>query len=188
MSAGEPDRVNSLGAVRLGAVETWRLLLLNAAMDRRDPGVVMSEHVGLAEAPIGQVRDVVLAVPTGRLCGEDVPLVIGAHDDQYVTITGGPGTFRADVAGVPLTIEVDRGAGWVQARGQWWWCGRFQVEEHSDGTLIRQRTYNCGTGPAARLVPLTIGRGHRQRGRDALQRVLNALAGHLDCDVRLLSD
>jgi hypothetical protein len=54
--------------------------------------------------------------------------------------------------------------------------------------VATQRTYNCGTGPAAGLVPLTVGRGHRQRGRRALRRVLDDLAGRLECDARLLSD
>jgi hypothetical protein len=161
---------------------------LNLLMTTQQPGVLMSAHDGLVGAPIDQVRSVVLAVPTGRLRGAEAPLVIGAQDDQYVTVSGGPSTFSADLSGVPLTIEVDRDAGWVQARGQWWWCGRFQVEKHPEGTLLRQQTFNCATGPVGRLVPLTVGRGHREHGRLGLRRVLDDLADRLHCPTRILSD
>ncbi|MEV5746488.1 hypothetical protein AB0L00_01605 [Actinoallomurus sp. NPDC052308] len=157
-------------------------------MTTQRPGALMSAHEGLVEAPIDQVRGAVLAVPTGRLRGAEAPLVLGSMDDRYVTVSGGPSTFTAAVAGVPLTIEVDRDAGWVQARGQWWWCGRFQVAEHAEGTLVTQQTFNCATGPVARLVPLTVGRGHRANGRGALLRVLEELADRLHCAARPLSD
>ncbi|GII81802.1 hypothetical protein Sru01_67840 [Sphaerisporangium rufum] len=146
----------------------------------------MSEHVGLVDLPPGQVRDVVLQVGTGTLREEDVPLVVGAVPGRTVMVTGGPARFTARVSGVPLTIEVDRASGWVQARGQWWWCGRLQVEEHPEGALIRRRTYNLATGPIARAVPLTVGRGHRESGREALIGVLDTFERRFGARTRLL--
>ena len=90
-------------------------------MTQRSPGRLLSEHAGIVEAPLDEVRDVLLTVPTGRLRGADIPLVIGLQGSQGVIISGGPGTFTAQVAGVTLTVDVDREADWVQARGQWWW-------------------------------------------------------------------
>ena len=112
-------------------------------------------------APAEQVREVLLTVPTGRLSGPEVPLVISGSS---ATVTGGPDVFTAQVGGVHLTIEVDRTEGWVQARGQWWWCGRFTAASHDEGTLVTYGTYNLATGAVARLVPWTVGRGHRERG------------------------
>jgi hypothetical protein len=73
------------------------------------------------------------------------------------------------------------------ARGQWWWCGLFLVEEQaSGGAVVRQRTYNCASGASAKLVPLTVGRGHRRDGERALRRLLEDLAERLRCDTRML--
>jgi hypothetical protein len=149
-------------------------------------GTVLSQHVGLVEAPLEKVRDLVLTVRTGRLRGPDVPLVLGPCTGKDVVITGGPTTFSASVASVPMTIELDRAAGWVRARGQWWWCGAFQLAAHPDGTLVTQRTYNLATGPAARLVPFTVGRGHRSTGLGGLRHVLDACATRLRTRARVL--
>ncbi|NJC74223.1 hypothetical protein HC031_31590 [Planosporangium thailandense] len=158
-------------------------------MALRDPGPVLSEHVGVVAAPVGRVRPVVLAVTTGEFRGADVPLVLGGHADRQVLVTGGPDVFSAIVVGIPLTIEVDHDGGWVQARGQWWWCGRFQVEEGTSGdTVVRQRTFNCASGVGAKLVPFTVGRGHRRDGEKALRRLLKDLSERLDCETWMLPD
>lgn len=150
---------------------------------------MLSEHRGMVAAPIGRVRDLVLTVPTGEFSGAEVPLVIGDQGDRPVVVTGGPGAFRATVAGVPMTIEVDRDAGWVQARGEWWWCGRFSVAEDGSGhTVVCRQTFNCAAGPVGRLVPFTIGRGHRRAGARALRRLLDDLGRRLDCETWLLPD
>jgi hypothetical protein len=156
-------------------------------MTFQDPGPILSEHRGVVTAPVGRVRQLVLAVRAGEFGGADVPLVLGDQGDRRVVVTGGPEVFRASIAGVPLTIEVDNDAGWVQARGEWWWCGRFQVEEDTPGnTVVRQQTFNCAPGPAGRLVPFTVGRGHRQAGEKSLCRLLDELSRRLGCEARLL--
>ncbi|MBO2455696.1 hypothetical protein J4573_52080 [Actinomadura barringtoniae] len=157
-------------------------------MTQRNPGRLMSEHAGIVEAPLDEVREVLLAVPTGKLHGAEIPLVIGRQDDREVVITGGPATFTAQISGVTLTIDVDREAGWVQARGQWWWCGRFQVEEHPEGALIRQQTFNLATGLTSRLVPFTVGRSHRDNGRSVFTHVLERLTELRGWKTRPLND
>jgi hypothetical protein len=158
-------------------------------MTSQDPGPVLSQHSGVVAAPVRRVRELILAVPTGEFSGAEVPLVIGGQGDRRVLITGGPEVFRAILTGIPMTIEVDQDAGWVQARGEWWWCGRFSVAEDSSGhTLVRQQTFNCAAGPAGRLVRFTVGRGHRQAGEQALRRLLDDLARRLDCKTWLLPD
>lgn len=154
--------------------------------EKNGPGDLLSEHLGLVEAPVERVRDVVLAVPTGELSGPDAPVVLSSG--QTVTVSGGPATFTAHVPGAPMVIDVDRDAGWVQARGEWWWCVRLQVEPHPDGTLVRRSAYNRATGAAARLVPYTVGRGHRRQGREALLRLLDDLSARLGCDTRPLPE
>jgi hypothetical protein len=155
-------------------------------MIEKNSGNLLSEHLGLAEAPIDRVREAVLDVPTGELSGPDLPLVLCGHPDRAVTVTGGPVTFTARVSGIPLVIEVDRDAGWVEARGEWWWCTRLQTEPHLDGTLLRWSTYNRASGVAGRLVPFTVGRGHRGRGRASLLEVLDDLSRRLGCETRPL--
>ncbi|GAA4605233.1 hypothetical protein BJY16_005306 [Actinoplanes octamycinicus] len=156
-------------------------------MTGADPGPVLSEHRGVVAAPIGRVRELVLAVSAGEFSGAEVPLVLGDQGDRRVTVTGGPQVLRASVASARVTIEVDREAGWVQARGEWWWCGRFQLAEGADGhTVIHQRTFNLATGPAGRLVPFTVGRTHRQSGKQSLRRLLDDLGTRLNCQTRML--
>lgn len=161
-------------------------LCFNMAMTPPTTGTVLSQHVGLVEAPVHQVRDLVLAVRTGRVRGTDVPLVLGPCSGQDVVITGGPTTFAASVATVPLTIDVDRAAGRIQARGQWWWCGAFQVDPHPDGTLVTQRTYSRASGLAAKLVPFTVGRRHRASGLGGLRYVLDECSSRLGCRARIM--
>jgi hypothetical protein len=154
-----------------------------------EPGPVLSEHVGVVAAPVDRVRSIVLAVDTGELSGSKVPLILGGQAGRRVFVEGGPDVFRASVNGVPLTIQVDHDGGWVQARGQWWWCGRFQVEGDGSGdTLVRQRTFNCASGMGARLVPFTVGRGHRRAGETALRGLLEHLSQRLGCKVWMLPD
>ncbi|GLY89207.1 hypothetical protein [Actinoallomurus iriomotensis] len=154
-------------------------------MSEKSPGALLSEHLGLVEAPVDRVRTVVLNVPTGELSGPDVPVVLGSA--RTVTVSGGPATFTAD-AGTPIVIDVDREAGWVQAHGEWWWCVRLQVEPHPDGALVRRSAYNRATGAAGRLVPYTVGRGHRRQGHAALLGLLDDLGSRLGCDTRLLPE
>src|SRR4051794_17145672 len=154
-----------------------------------DPGPVLSEHVGVVAAPVGQVRPVVLAVRAGEFSGADVPLVLGRQADRRVVVTGGPDVFQASVAGVPLTIEVDHDGGWVQASGQWWYCGRITVEEGASGeTVVRRRTFNRATGLGGKLVPFTVGRGHRRHGELALRDLLDDLSQRLGCKAWMLPD
>jgi hypothetical protein len=151
------------------------------------PGPLLSEHRGVVAAPVDRVQELLLAVTTGDFSGADVPLILGGQDDRRVVITGGPEVFRAIVAGAPLTIEVNHDAGWVQARGEWWWCGRFHVEQDMSGnTEVRQRTFNCASGPAGKLVPFTVGRGHREAGERALRRLLEDLSQRLGCKAWML--
>ena len=158
-------------------------------MALHDPGPVLSEHVGVVAAPADRVRSIVLAVGTGDLSGSGVPVILGAQGGQRVVVEGGPDVFRADVNGVPLTIQVDRDGGWVQARGQWWWCRRFEIGTDASGdTLVRQRTFNCASGRTAALVPFTVGRGHRRAGEAALRGLLEHLSQRLGCKAWMLPD
>ena len=161
-------------------------VVFNVSMSEKNPGGLLSEQLGLASAPVDRVREAVLDVPTGELSGPDLPLVLGGHSDRTVTVTGGPVTFAARMSGVPLVVEVDRDAGWVEARGEWWWRTRLQAEPHPDGTLLRWSTYNRASGAAGRLVPFTVGRGHRARSRASLLGMLDALSTRLGCETRPL--
>jgi hypothetical protein len=119
---------------------------------------VLDEHAGLVYAPVQQVRDAVLSVQHGP--------------------------FRT--AATPLRVDVNLEQGWIEARGQWWWCGRFEVREDPAGARVVHRTYNLARGLSGRLVPFTVGRGHRGRGRDALRKVLDELGTELSCKTELL--
>jgi hypothetical protein len=147
---------------------------------------VLSQHRGVIPLSPAVVSEDLLRISTGTVSGADVPLVLGTAPGRSVTITGGPERFSADVDGVPMTIEVDPHEGWVQARGQWWWCGRFQIAEHPVGTLLEQSTINLAAGPAGLLVPMTVGRGHAGRGRRALQDLLAELGRRHGCAGQLL--
>jgi hypothetical protein len=141
----------------------------------------------MVAAPVSRVRQLVLAVTSGEFAGADVPLILNGLDDRRVVITGGPEVFRASVNGAPLTIEVNHDAGWAQARGEWWWCSRFHVKDGTSGhTEVRQQTFNCASGPAGKLVPFTVGRGHREAGKKALRRLLDDLSQRLGCDAWML--
>jgi hypothetical protein len=148
---------------------------------------LLSEHRGIVEAPFARVRETLLAVPTGRMPGHRAPVVVNAHPDALVVVSGGPVVFQAEVARVPVTIEVDRDAGWVQMRGQWWRCLRFQAQHHPQGALIIQRTYSFRTGRDAQSITSTLARWHAATGRQALARLLDALASQLACTARILT-
>ncbi|MEV6930257.1 hypothetical protein AB0M46_38045 [Dactylosporangium sp. NPDC051485] len=161
----------------------------DGTMTFQDPGPMLSEHRGVVAAPVGRVRQLVLAVSTGEFSGADVPLVLGGQGDRRVVVSGGPEVFRASVTGVSLTIEVDHDAGWIQARGEWWWCGRFHVEADTSGnTVVRQQTFNCASGLSGKLVPFTVGRGHKQAGEQALLRLLDDLSQRLNCKAWMQPD
>jgi hypothetical protein len=147
---------------------------------------LLSEHCGIVEAPYSRVRELLLRVPTGQMPGSAAPLVLAAQPDAVVVIEGGPAVFEAVVSGVPETIDVDQDAGWVQTREPWWRCLRFQARPHPDGTLIVQRTYSHRTGPDADIIMATLARWHATTGRQALTRLLDALAGLLACRTHLL--
>jgi hypothetical protein len=151
-----------------------------------DEMTLLSEHCGTVEAPLSQVRELLLRVPTGRMKGSAAPLVLAARPDAVVVIDGGPAVFEAVVSGVPETIEVDRDAGWVQRCEPWWRCLHFQGQPHPDGTLIIQRTYSHRTGRDADLVVATLARWHATTGRQALSRLLDELASLLACRTHLL--
>lgn len=119
---------------------------------------VLDEHAGLVYAPVQQVRQAVLS-------------------EQH-------GPFHA--ATIPLRVDVNLEQGWIEARGQWWWCGRFEVREDPVGTRVVHRTYNLARGVSGRLVPFTVARGHRGRGQDALRQVLDERATQLSCRTELL--
>lgn len=150
------------------------------------PGTLLSEHSGLVRATVGQVREAVLSVPTGRLKAVRAPLILAAKGEDEVVITGGPDTFHAHLATTTLTI--DRGADWIQARGQWWWCARYHIAALPDGTLITLSTYNRATGLSGALVPFTIARHHRRDGRRGLQRLLDDLTERHRWRTSLLPD
>ncbi len=139
------------------------------------PGRLLSEHTGVVCLPLSRAAEIMLTVPLGTVRGDNVPLVIGGESGGVVTISGGPSTFTT-AGDHQLTIDVDPDAGWIQSRGQWWYCGRLQLAEHPDGTLVTQQTYNCAKGVSGRIVPFTVGRQHRQSGEQVLTRVLRAFA------------
>ncbi|TVT14454.1 hypothetical protein LWP59_03450 [Amycolatopsis acidiphila] len=119
---------------------------------------ILHEHAGLVHAPVQQVRDAVLSVQHGP--------------------------FRTTP--IPLRVDVDLEQGWIEARGQWWWCGRFEVRDDPAGARIVYRTYNLARGVSGRLVPFTVGRGHRRGGREALRKVLEELGDQFSCETELL--
>ncbi|WAL65093.1 hypothetical protein ORV05_29920 [Amycolatopsis cynarae] len=155
-------------------------------MTDAQPGVLLDEHAGLVHAPFDRVRDAVLTIRTGTLAGTDVPLILSGQAGQTVVITGGPARFTTTVSGAPLTLEVDPAAGWVQAKGQWWWCGRLEVHEDPAGARLVRRTYNLAGGLSGRLVPLTVGRGHDKRAVDGLHANLAVLGERLSCRTEFL--
>ncbi|WP_143266123.1 MULTISPECIES: hypothetical protein [Amycolatopsis] len=81
----------------------------------------------------------------------------------------------------PLRVRKDAAQGWIEARGQWWWCGRVEVHEHAAGARVVYRIYNVATGLAGRLVPVTVARGHRGPGP-----LLAELGERLGCRTELL--
>jgi hypothetical protein len=150
--------------------------------------VLLSQHQGIAEAPASTVRDLLLAVPTGQMPGSRAPLVLGlVAPSTPVLVDGGPRAYRAQVAGIEQTIEVDRDAGWVQVRGQLWRCVRFAARHHPQGTLVIQRTYSYAAGRDGEFLTTTLGRWHDNTGRQALTALLDVLAARLGCQVRILS-
>jgi len=159
-----------------------------AGQARAWPGGLLDEHVGLVHAPLPQVRDVVLAIGPGAFTGAEAPLIVGSADGRRVTVSGGPARFTASIGGAVLAVEVDAAAGWVQARGRWWWCARLQVDPHPAGARLAYRTYNRADGPAARIVPFTVARGHRKHARQAMERILARIGGRLSCPTELLPD
>ncbi|MGW4587945.1 hypothetical protein ACWEKJ_11520 [Amycolatopsis thermoflava] len=84
----------------------------------------------------------------------------------------------------PLRVSRNESEGWIEARGQWWWCGRVEVHEHAAGARVVYRTYNVATGLGARLVPVTVARGHR--GAGPLRALLAELGERLGCRTELL--
>lgn len=147
----------------------------------------LSEHAGIVRCPLDRVRTAVLTVRAGTFSGSELPAVLGATEGSVV-ITGGPERFTADVRGTSVVIELDEAAGWVQASGQWWWCGRYEVQPDPAGARVVRRTYNMASGITGRLVPYTVGLGHRRRGRDSLRQVLDELGRRLSCETELLPD
>ncbi|GAA5171044.1 MULTISPECIES: hypothetical protein [Amycolatopsis] len=119
---------------------------------------VLDEHTGLVYAPVAQVRTTLL-------------------DAVEATFANAP---------VPLRVDVNREQGWVEARGQWWWCGRFEVGEDPVGARVVHRTYNLARGLSGWLAPYTVGRGHRKNGRDALAKALEDVGRRLSCRTELL--
>jgi hypothetical protein len=116
---------------------------------------VLSRHRGvIALAPPVVLRDL-LDIRTGVLSGADVPLILGGAPRRTVDITRGPQAYAARLDDVPMTIETDADQGWVEARGQWWWCSRFQVAPSPAGSVVEQTTFNLASPPASLLVPFT---------------------------------
>jgi hypothetical protein len=147
---------------------------------------LLSEHCGIVEAPSSRVRELLLRVPTGRMLGRAAPLVVAAQENSPVVISGGPAVFEATVSGVALTIEVDRDAGWVQTRGQWWRCLHYQLQQHPDGTLVIQRTYSTATGRDGEFIAATFGAWQHSIGARTLTHLLDGLASQLACRARIL--
>ena len=145
----------------------------------------LSGHAGIVHCPLDRVRTAVLTVRPGTFSGSELPAILGATEGSVV-IDGGPERFTANVRGVSMVIEVDEAAGWVQATGQRWWCRRFEVREDPAGARVEQRTYNLASGIVGRLVPFTVGHGHRRRGRASLQRLLDDLGRRLSCDTEMV--
>jgi hypothetical protein len=142
-----------------------------------EPGRLLSEHRGVAAAPLERVRAAMLEVRTGRV---EVPLVLAAQRrDGGILIEGGPDRYTARLGDVTLTLDLDRGAGRVTVTGPKW-CGVYTVEPHPEGALLTYRVYRLG----GRLW--TVGRAHRERAAGSLRTILAGLLDRLGCSTRIL--
>jgi hypothetical protein len=147
---------------------------------------VVSQHQGVIALVPPVVRRDLLDIRTGVLSGADVPLILGRAPGRTVHISGRDQAYAVRLDDVPMTIETNADEGWVEARGQWWWCSRFQVAESSAGSLVTQTTFNVASPPASLLVPFTVARGHSRRGRLALQGLIAELGRRHGCEGHLL--
>jgi hypothetical protein len=142
-----------------------------------EPGRLLSEHRGVAAAPVDQVRRAVFEVRTGRV---EVPLVLAAQRrDGAIRIEGGPDRYTARLGETTLTLDLDPNAGRVTVTGPKW-CGVYTVEPHPEGALVTYRVYKLGGGL------WTLGRGHRDRAEGSLRTVLAGLLERLACSTRIL--
>lgn len=142
---------------------------------------VLHHSAGVAHTEPQRLRQLVLAARTGAI-GADNCWLLG---DPTGTLTGGPDTFAANMAGHRMTVDVTAHS--IAFQGGWWYRGEWTVDEHEDGAPLTHRVVNVASWmrwgvPLANRFFVGFDAKTRQHVADTLARIGRTL----DCETRML--
>jgi hypothetical protein len=102
-------------------------------------GTLKFELVGVVEAPLDRVAELVLAVRPGSPATGQAG---GLETATGGSVTGGPRHFTVDYGSHVVLIDVDRDRRAITFQGGWWYRGEYQLLPDPAGTRVVHRVYN----------------------------------------------
>lgn len=139
---------------------------------------------GIVESSPAEVSALLLSMHSGRVSGQEVPLVIEGVAAS-VEIHGGPNKFTVtgtdNSAEVRLCfIEVDPANHSISISGGWWFRGEYTIKPDSKGSLLTYNLCNAATGVSGAIAGL-LHRRELKAARPMLEQMLQRLGERLGC-------
>lgn len=139
---------------------------------------------GVVESPVAEASALLLDVHSGKVSGQELPLVIGGISAS-VEIQGGPSKFTVlagdDSNAIRLCfIELDQANHSISICGGWWFRGEYKISPHSKGSLLTYNLYNAATGLSGAIAGL-LHRRELMAAKPSLDQMLQRLGERLGC-------
>ncbi len=143
---------------------------------------IKATAAGVVESSLAEVSALLLAVHSGKVSGQELPLVIDGASAS-VEIQGGPRKFAVldnSTAARLCFIEIDQANGSISIYGGWWFRGEYTIKPHAKGSLLTYTLSNAATGVSGALAGF-LHRRALKAAKPTLEWMLQRLGDRLDC-------